>query len=154
MLTNIKDNSNRKYAPCSLSHQKIIGIILTVKTLNLKLQILILVIFYEFFKDLNKTDDEHETDKANHDFPAINIDHEINKEITCDELDELFNEYIKHSCGVLLPVYHHLFNSGLNTGYIIPIYKNKGNAESPENDRPITMLSCMGKLFTARMTVR
>ena len=69
-------------------------------------------------------------------------------------LDELFNEYIKHSCGVLLPVYHHLFNSGLNTGYIIPIYKNKGNAESPENDRPITMLSCMGKLFTARMTVR
>jgi len=61
-----------------------------------------------------------------------------------------------------LPVYHHLFNSGSNTGmlpgswlvgYIIPIYKNKGNAESPENDRPITMLSCMGKLFTARMAV-
>jgi len=67
--------------------------------------------FYEFFKDLNKTDDEHETDQANPDFPDINIDHELNNEITCDEileavqklksgkakgLDELSNEYIKH----------------------------------------------------------
>jgi len=55
------------------------------KTANIDIDI---GIFYEFFKYLNKTDDEHETDKANHDFPAINIDHELNKEITCDEILE------------------------------------------------------------------
>ena len=56
-----------------------------------------------------------------------------------------------------MPVYQKLFNIVLNTimlpdswliGYIIPIYKNKGNAERPENYRPITILSCMGKLQT------
>ena len=90
-------------------------------------------IFYEFFKDLNKTDNEHETDQANPDFPDINIDHELNNEITCDEileavqklksgkangLDELSNECIKHSCDVLLHVYHKLFNIVLNTGIL------------------------------------
>ena len=37
---------------------------------------------------------------------------------------------------------------------LIPIYKNKGNAESPENYRPITILSCMGKLFTSILNTR
>ena len=32
---------------------------------------------------------------------------------------------------------------------IKPIYKNKGNATNPENYRPITLLSRLGKLFTA-----
>ena len=33
-------------------------------------------------------------------------------------------------------------------GVINPIYKNKGDPTRPENYRPITLLSCMGKLFT------
>ena len=31
---------------------------------------------------------------------------------------------------------------------IIPIYKNKGDRLTPQNYRPITILSCLGKLFT------
>ena len=34
-------------------------------------------------------------------------------------------------------------------GVIKPLYNNKGDPTLPENYRPITILSCMGKLFTA-----
>ena len=34
-------------------------------------------------------------------------------------------------------------------GIIRPIYKNNGDPKLPENYRPITILSCFGKLFTA-----
>lgn len=39
-------------------------------------------------------------------------------------------------------------------GNILPIYKNKGNDNIPENYRPITLLSCMGKLFTSILSKR
>ena len=35
-----------------------------------------------------------------------------------------------------------------------PLYKNKGDQTLPENYRPITILSCMGKLFTAILNTR
>ena len=31
----------------------------------------------------------------------------------------------------------------------VPIYKNKRDPSLPENDRPIPILSCLGKLFTS-----
>jgi hypothetical protein len=34
-------------------------------------------------------------------------------------------------------------------GMIKPIYKNKGDKFDPKNYRPITIVSCLGKLFTA-----
>ena len=34
-------------------------------------------------------------------------------------------------------------------GIVKPIYKNKGNQQGPDNYRAITLISCMGKLFTA-----
>ena len=39
-------------------------------------------------------------------------------------------------------------------GAIRPIYKNKGDSKSPENYRPITILSCFGKLFTPILNAR
>jgi hypothetical protein len=39
-------------------------------------------------------------------------------------------------------------------GNIIPIYKNKGDSNDPKNFRPITLVSCLGKLFTAILSER
>ena len=58
----------------------------------------------------------------------------------------------------MLPIYCKLFNIFFDTG-IIPeswllgsiksIFKNKGDPKQPEYYRPITILSCFGKLFTS-----
>ena len=59
---------------------------------------------------------------------------------------------------MLIPIYFKLFNIILDTGIlpdswtlgiIKPIYKNKGNQQDPDNYRAITLISCIGKLFTA-----
>lgn len=47
----------------------------------------------------------------------------------------------------------HLPNDWL-FGKIKPIYKNKGDSLDPNNYRPITLLSCLGKLFTAALNER
>ena len=55
-------------------------------------------------------------------------------------------------------LYVKLFNIVFDTGIVpeawslgknIPIYKQKGEQNYPSNYRPITLLSCMGKLLTA-----
>ena len=56
----------------------------------------------------------------------------------------------------MMPVYIKLFNIIFDTG-IIPYInwtmetyiQNKGDPKLPENYRPITILSCFGKLFTS-----
>ena len=73
-------------------------------------------------------------------------------------LDNITNEYINCSIETMLPVYHKLFNKTLDSGIlpetwlvgtILPVYKNNGDICNPENDRPITILSCLGKQFTS-----
>ena len=63
----------------------------------------------------------------------------------------------------MVPVYGTLYNTILKTGHITeqwligkikPIYKNKGDASDSENNRPITLLSCLGKLFTVLLSER
>ena len=73
-------------------------------------------------------------------------------------LDNIKNEHIKNTCNTMLPIYCTLFNIIFDTGIIPeswslgtikPIFKNKGDPKQPENYRPITILSCFGKLFTS-----
>lgn len=78
-------------------------------------------------------------------------------------LDDILNEYIKYSQNKLMPLYLKIFNIILDTGIIptewskgaiIPIYKLKGDPSDPENYRPITLLSCLSKLFTSILEKR
>ena len=78
-------------------------------------------------------------------------------------IDDIMNEYIKVSCPTFLPIYFKLFNLILESGHIPeywivgiikPLYKSKGDRTLPENYRPITILSCMDKRFTAILNSR
>ena len=77
--------------------------------------------------------------------------------------DDVLNEYIKCTSHLLMPLYTLLFNVILETrimlskwveGVVIPIFKNKGDPLSVDNYRPITLLSCISKLFTAVLNNR
>ena len=107
-----------------------------------------------FLKDLNAEKD-YENEEIEADFPDINIEHNLNAEITEYEtskaikcrkngkatgLDNISNEYLKHSVPFLLPLLTKMFNLVLNSGimpeswqivFIIPIYKNKGTLILP-----------------------
>ena len=77
--------------------------------------------------------------------------------------DNILNECIKSTAEILLPIYTAFFNLILDTG-LIPeawlegiiclIYKGNGDPLEPSNYRPITILSCFGKLFTAVLNMR
>lgn len=62
-----------------------------------------------------------------------------------------------------MPVYEKLFNHAFESGMlpnawlegsIRPIYRNKGDLKLVQNYRPITILSCLGKFFTAVLNRR
>ena len=87
---------------------------------------------------------------------------EVKKCKACGD-DLIINEYIKNTTHALMPIYVKVFNvifdSGIIpeiwlTGNILPFYKNKGVKSDPKNYRPITILSCMGKLFTSVLNNR
>ena len=133
---------------------------------------------YEHFKNLNEAGDENQEDDS-----GLNIDMEYNTEvlnspITKDEIvvaanslkkkkasgvDNVKNEYIKHSINKLGDAYLKLFNKVIETGnvpdewgigLIKPLYKGKGNIHDCDNYRGITLLSCIGKLFTSVLNNR
>ncbi|XP_053380331.1 uncharacterized protein LOC128548841 [Mercenaria mercenaria] len=136
--------------------------------------------FYEYFKDLNENliDTENSSDENMSETANVNNNEEINVPITEKEIldavktlknnkspgcDEIINEHIKYTVHSMIHVYKKLFNlvfdhgiipESWTIGHIKPIYKNKGSPESPENYRPISLLSCFGKLFTCILNNR
>ena len=126
--------------------------------------------FFEHFKGLNTVEQNF-----NDDFPPLpNVNNDIlDAAITCDEInkaakriklgkacgeDSISNEFLKHSLDMFMPVYVRLFNKILDSGIvpetwlngiIVPIFKNKGSRNESRNYRGLTILSCLGKLFTA-----
>ena len=73
------------------------------------------------------------------------------------------NTHIKSTFHIMGPVYEKIFNiildSGVlpevwSVGLIKPNYKQKGEKDNPENYRPITLVSCIGKLFTGILSNR
>ena len=83
------------------------------------------------------------------------------KKLKCNKAsgeDYITNEYIKATATQFINIYEKLFNVTFDTGIIPdiwligsikPIFKNKGNKYDPTHFRPITILSCLGKLFTS-----
>ena len=78
-------------------------------------------------------------------------------------IDGINNEYLKCTIDKLAPVYEKLFNLVLSTGdfpkawavaLVVPIYKSKGDPKNPDNYRGISLLSCLGKVFTAILNTR
>ena len=128
---------------------------------------------FNYFKKINNPPPEHdETVPVQGEVQNYPYNEAINLSITTEEIteavaalqnnkspgsDQILNEHIKSTLSSLLPIYLKLFNIIFDDsifpeswvlGNIIPIYKNKGKAQNPENYRPITLLSCVGKLFT------
>ena len=78
-------------------------------------------------------------------------------------IDFIHNEFLKYSNDKLVAFYCDFFNVILCSsfvpeiwceGIIMPLYKNKGAKNDPDNYRGITLLSCLGKLFTACLSKR
>ena len=74
----------------------------------------------------------------------------------------IMNEYFIATSDILAAHIADIFNFILDTGYfpkqwaksiIVPLHK-KGNINQPDNYRGITLLSCMGKLFSSIVTNR
>ena len=134
--------------------------------------------FYDHFKLLNQPLSD-ESESPNFDIlPDVPTNEILNSKITKEEIkcciqklkngkcpgpDMILNEYIKSTSHIFLPIYDKLFNAILDTGFfpeqwstgcIHPIYKNKGERDNVKNYRPITILSCLGKLFTSILNSR
>ena len=135
--------------------------------------------FAEHFRELgNKQADANNST----DFDPILIDRSANDELNVNfttkeiadvikklknnkacGIDMIRNEFIKNCSKDMIEVITNLFNLILDSGVIptnwclgiiIPLYKNKGSVNDPDNYRGITLLSCLSKLFTSALNNR
>ena len=114
--------------------------------------------------DINRISIEGD-DALNKDFSYAEIDKLIKKlknNKSCG-IDNIVNEFIKYSPSEYKQLLVKLFNIILKTGimpsswgmsFISPIYKNKGPKNDPNNYRGISIISCLGKLFTSTINER
>ena len=133
---------------------------------------------FAFFKNANSKDMSNSSDPTFVRPENGQSNEQINTRITLTEiekqikslknnkssgLDLVMNEHIKSTFHIMGPIYEKLFNiildSGVlpevwSVGLIKPIYKQKGEKTKPENYRPITLVSCIGKLFTGILSNR
>ena len=87
------------------------------------------------------------------------------KKLNCNKSnaeDLIINEFFVYGKDILAPTLCKLFNSIFNSGLypeawakgcVVPIFK-KGNIEDPNNYRGITIICCLGKLFTSILNAR
>ena len=77
--------------------------------------------------------------------------------------DLILNEYIKTLSNLVSPLLVNLFNKILSSGVypdawtlsvIVPVFKDKGDAKDPANYRPISLTSCISKLFSMLLNDR
>ena len=132
--------------------------------------------FFEHFSKIYTHDSDADSDfdisnvglncdneSLNCDFTASEIERGILKlkNSKSPGIDGIKNEYIKLAKSKMTPVYVSLFNLILRSGAIPeqwsiakikPIYKNKGDRNDPDNYRPISLISCLGKLFTSLLS--
>ena len=109
-----------------------------------------------------------EIDETEINISVVNVDPLFNDHVATDEMlilvrtlknnkssgnDQVLNEFLKYSPPKIIDMIVRLFNVILDTGYwsvgiIKPLYKNTGARDNPNNYRGITILSCLGKLFS------
>ena len=133
---------------------------------------------FEHFKNLSFQDQDNDYFDPRNAASGGTINEELNSVFTLSEillcikklqnnkasgLDKIINEYFKNCPESVVVFIVKLFNLILNTG-VIPtewcngvitaIYKGKGSQKSGNNYRGITLLSCVGKLFTSVLNFR
>ena len=131
----------------------------------------------EHFQELNSPSNttsynDHDNNGPEYDSTPLNdlfTEQEVRKQISklkngkSSGIDVILNEFLKNSPTSMVTLLVKFFNLILTTGLtptewsigiIVPIYKNKGSQNDPGSYRGITLLSCMGKLFTALLNQR
>ena len=124
--------------------------------------------FFNHFSKLNKA----EAEEIKPEFPLENAENLFNDNFTPSEVskllrnlknnkssgpDQILNEFLKYSPPNFIDMLTKFFNVILDTGIfpeqwslaiIKPLYKNVGEREDPSNYRGISLLSCLGKVFS------
>ena len=130
--------------------------------------------FKTYFENLNSSSITHDNLVVD----SIEANHSFNDPFTFEELkahilllknnkasgyDRILNEHLKNCPDSLIRLLTKYFNVVLDSGLvpsdwcigmIQPIFKNKGSEKDPDNYRGISLISCVGKLFTSCINSR